>query len=445
MLKSHCMSGTKKKVSVFWFRRDLRDRDNHGLFKALKSGNAVLPIFIFDKNILEKLEDEDDARVTFIFDQINQINSAWGKAFNSSIQIFSDRPEKVFKELTHQYDIEAVYANEDYEPEALKRDQSIKEQLSKKSIEFFLFKDQVIFSPTECLKDDQTPYLVHTPYKKKWKKIFRKSMLSSYESQKLLKSLIKISPTKIKNLKSIGFIRSKLPMPTKSVSKSMLKNYKENRDFPALDGTSKLGVHLRFGTISVREVMKVALTHSSTWLDELIWREFFMAILFHFPKSVIQPFKPQYAGVKWRKSEVDFKKWCEGKTGYPIVDAGMRELVETGYMHNRVRMITASFLCKHLLLPWTWGERFFARHLLDFELSSNVGNWQWVAGCGVDAAPYFRVFNPTTQAKKFDPDGEYVKRWVLEFGSKDYVEPMVDHEFARRRALKIYKDGLEKK
>ena len=440
-------TGHPPELVVFWFRRDLREKDNRGLFEALKLSESleshVLPIFIFDPKILSLIENKADSRVTFIFKQLEEINLRL-KEFESSIQIYFDQPLKVFKELTQKYPIKNVITNEDYEPYALQRDTEVSDFLKSKNIAFKSYKDQVIFSPAECLKEDGTPYLIFTPYSKSWKKKLRAEMLEGFKSEKLLHRLLKVPPTQIKKLSDLGFETSQIEVPQAKIKKSTLSQYAEDRNFPVLkEGTTRIGVHLRFGTISIRHCVKAAQQHSEIWLNELIWREFFMMVLFHFPYSVDLPFKKKYSSIPWREDEADFAQWGAGMTGYPLVDAGMRELVATGFMHNRVRMVVASFLCKHLLLPWQWGERFFAEHLLDFELSSNVGNWQWCAGCGVDAAPYFRVFNPKAQAQKFDPEMKYILKWVPELKTSKYPEPMVDHEFARRRALKTYKENME--
>ncbi len=406
----------------------------------------VLPIFIFDPLILGRLENASDARVEFIFKKLQEINESLQEKQKASIQIFFDEPLKVFEKLLKEYEIQSVYTNEDYEPYALLRDGKVQAFLESKGKSLKRFKDQVIFGPDEVLKSDSTPYLVFTPFSKSWKKKLKSKDLDPHRSEDHLDHVYKQKPTSLQSLKDLSFHKSNISFPGKSLYKSRLKEYGETRNFPALEhGTSRIGLHLRFGTVSVRHCVQVARENSKDWLNELIWREFFMMILFHFPHSENEVFKSTYSKIPWREDQEDFRRWCEGKTGYPLVDAGMRELVQTGYMHNRVRMLVASFLCKHLLISWKWGERFFAKHLLDFELASNVGNWQWAAGTGVDAAPYFRIFNPSTQFKKFDPDEEYVTQWVPEWKSEKYVEPMVDHEFARRRALKAYKENMESK
>jgi deoxyribodipyrimidine photo-lyase len=430
-------------INIFWFRRDLRLHDNVGLYYALQQDPAVLPLFIFDKNILDKLSDPGDARVTFIQRQIEFMNKEL-KEFGSGIMALHDTPENVFKKLLKDYDIEGVYTNRDYEPYAIKRDAAIEKILMEHEIPMYTFKDQVIFEGTEILTDQKQPYKVFTPYKNKWLERFNSGKYDPvsyrFSSKKLYQKKWKI-PT----LKEMSFKESNIKIPDSDIDKSVVKKYDETRNFPAKKkGTTRIGIHLRFGTISIRETVALAAQANDAWLNELIWREFYMMILFNFPKVVDHAFKPAYDRIPWRNSEEDFKKWCDGKTGFPIVDAGMRELNNTGYMHNRVRMIVASFLTKHLLIDWRWGEAYFAEKLLDYELSSNNGGWQWAAGSGTDAQPYFRVFNPYSQADKFDPDNQYIKQWVPEFGTKDYPKPIVDHKFARQRAIDTYKEALNK-
>lgn len=430
-----------QKVNLFWFRRDLRLDDNAGLYHALKKGTPVLPIFIFDKNILDKLEDKKDARVEFIHQAILNLNEQL-KELGSSIKVFYSTPEKVFKDLTKEYAVQSVYTNHDYEPYADERDASIKDFLIKNKIEFKTYKDQCIFEKDEVTKDDGNPYTVFTPYSRKWKLKMNDFYVKPYPNKKYFKNFIQTSAFIIPTLKEIGFEKSELDFPSQTISKSIITNYKEQRDFPAIKGTSKLSVHLRFGTVSIRALTKQALLLNETWLNELIWRDFYMMILYHFPHAAKNSFKPQYDRIEWRNNESEFKAWCEGKTGFPIVDAGMRELNATGFMHNRVRMIVASFLVKDLLIDWRWGEAYFAQKLLDFDLSANNGGWQWAAGSGCDAAPYFRVFNPTEQTKKFDPKYEYIKKWVPEFNTDKYPKPIVDHSAARLRVLSVYKEAL---
>ncbi|MES2761652.1 MAG: deoxyribodipyrimidine photo-lyase [Bacteroidota bacterium] len=430
-----------QKINLFWFRRDLRLDDNAGLYYALKNGLPVLPIFIFDENILNKLEDKKDRRVEFIHDAVLDLNEQLTK-LGSSLKVFYSTPEKAFKELIKEYDVQTVYTNHDYEPYANERDFAILELLTKHKIVFKTYKDQCIFENDEVTKDDGKPYTIFTPYSRKWKQKLNDFYVKPYPNKKYFKNFFKTSPFKIPTLKEVGFEKTGLIIPSKTISKSVVTNYKEQRDFPAINGTSRLSVHLRFGTVSIRALAKQALLLNETWLNELIWRDFYMMILYHFPHAAKNSFKPQYDRVVWRNNEHEFKLWCEGRTGFPIVDAGMRELNTTGFMHNRVRMIVASFLVKDLLIDWRWGEAYFAQKLLDFDLSANNGGWQWAAGSGCDAAPYFRVFNPTEQIKKFDPKYEYIKKWLPEFNTSEYAKPIVDHAAARLRVLSVYKEAL---
>ena len=429
------------KITLFWFRRDLRLEDNAGLYYALKSDAPVLPIFIFDKNILNKLEDKKDKRVEFIHSALLNLNSQL-KDLDSSIKIFYSTPEKVFKELVKEYEIASVYTNHDYEPYANERDSLVLDFLKTKNIQLKTFKDQCIFEKNEVTKDDGKPYTVFTPYSRKWKLKLNDYYIKAYPNKKYFSNFYKIKTFEIPTLKEMGFEKTDVVIPSKTINKSIVTHYKEQRDFPAIKGTSHLSVHLRFGTVSIRALVKQALALNETWLNELIWRDFYMTILYHFPHSAKNSFKPQYDRIAWRNNENEFKAWCEGKTGFPIVDAGMRELNTTGFMHNRVRMIVASFLVKDLLIDWRWGEAYFAQKLLDFDLSANNGGWQWAAGSGCDSAPYFRVFNPTEQTKKFDPKYEYIKKWVPEFNMPDYIKPIVDHAAARLRVLAVYKEAL---
>jgi len=429
------------KFTVFWFRRDLRLEDNHALFKALSENKKVLPIFIFDKNILDKLN-KDDARVTFIHQQLYKINITLNKA-GSSLSIYHNTPLSVFKKITKEYSVKNVYINKDYEPYANNRDQEIKTFLNQQEIDLFTYKDHVIFEENEITKADGTPYKVYTPFSKKWIQRLDTKDTNAFPSEKNLKNLSLENKGSFLTLSEIGFTESKIIIPEHRANALLINQYEATRNYPAIEGTSKLGHHLRFGTISVRKAtLKALKSDNINFLKELIWREFFMNILWHFPHTITKAFKPKYDFITYRNNEIEFKKWCKGKTGYPLVDAGMRELNQTGFMHNRVRMLVGSFLCKHLLIDWRWGEAYFAEKLLDFELSSNIGNWQWIAGCGVDAAPYFRIFNPTTQVLKFDKKMEYIQKWVPEHQELTYPTPIVDHKFARERCLNTYKKAL---
>lgn len=435
----------KDKVTIFWFRRDLRLDDTIGLYQALNSDCPVLPIFIFDTKILESL-DKKDARVSFIHDQIQKLNTKLQTNYGGGIAQFKGTPQTVFKKLMETYKVHSVFTNHDYEPYAKERDRQVQELLAKENIAFKTFKDQVIFEKDEVVKNDGDPYVVYTPYMKKWKEHFNPSIhLVDYDTLPLLdKNVFKTNDLPKLSLEDIGFESSTIKVPEYDVSKDLIQDYGETRDYPALDhGTSHLGPHLRFGTVSVRKMVKKAIaSKQETFWNELIWREFFMQILWHFPHTVHEAFKPKYDRIQWRNKEEEFERWKVGQTGYALVDAGMRELNATGYMHNRVRMLVASFLCKHLLIDWRWGEAYFAEKLLDYEMASNVGNWQWAAGSGVDAAPYFRIFNPMTQIEKFDKEKRYINKWVPELQELTYPSPMVDHKMARERCLKVYKEAV---
>lgn len=426
------------KVSVFWFRRDLRLDDNQAFFHALKSGNAVLPIFIFDTDILDQL-DQKDARVSLIYATLKKIDAIL-KSNGSSIRVLYGIPRDVLKELAEKHEIESVYFNKDYEPYALSRDEEVTRLLQSYNIKVHSYKDQVIFEKDEILKNDGSPYTVFTPYKNKWLAKFKtEGETNYYKSKQLLQNCLS-EKFEFPNLESIGFTQS--AMAIKSYNLDDLSNYHKARDYPALGKTSHLSPYLRFGMVSIRKLVKIALESNAAFLNELIWREFFMQILYHFPHVVTQNFKSKYDAVDWRNNREEFSKWCAGMTGFPLVDAGIRELNHTGYMHNRVRMVVAGFHCKHLLIDWRWGEAYFAEKLIDYELAANNGNWQWAAGTGCDAAPYFRIFNPISQAKKFDKDEIYIKKWVPEVGTPEYPKPIVDHKSARERCLKVYRDAL---
>ncbi len=427
------------KVSVFWFRRDLRLEDNVGLYQALSSNDPVLPIFIFDKTILETLEDKTDRRVDYIHQALSEINLKL-KAYHSKLTTFYGEPLEVFKKLCQYYDVQSVFCNRDYEPQAIQRDTQIYQYFKDQNILFKAYKDQVVFDKNNVLKNDGTPYTVYTPYAKKWKELLKPSHYSSHHSD--FSNFFKQPFNVIHSLNDIGFKKTGFVFKTPTLEASLIDQYDKYRDFPALEHTTELGTALRFGTISIRKCVAFALEYNQTWLNELIWREFFMQILYHFPKVVRQSFKPVYDNIKWRNNEEDFRLWCEGKTGYPMVDAGMQQLNQTGFMHNRVRMVTASFLCKHLLIDWRWGEAYFAQKLNDYDLAANNGNWQWAAGSGCDAAPYFRVFNPTLQMEKFDKDLVYINKWIPEFAANKYPKPMVEHSFARERAIRVYREGV---
>ncbi|MBU2946829.1 cryptochrome/photolyase family protein [Zobellia uliginosa] len=432
------------KISIFWFRRDLRLDDNIGFLEALKGDYPVMPIFIFDTEILEKLP-KDDARVTFIFETLQKMRDTLQNENSSSIALHHGKTTSIFKSLIEKYNIDSVYTNHDYEPYAKERDKEIHKLLKENDISFQTYKDQVIFEKDDILKGDGDPYIVYTPYKNKWKEHFKpeKHLTIHYTSQHM-DNLVKNSRLPNLSLSDMGFKTSSIKIPDYTVTPTLIDNYEDTRNYPGIEnGTSHLGPHLRFGTVSVRKMMKKAIAEKNeVFWSELIWREFFMQILWHFPRTVNEAFKKKYDRISWRNNEEEFEKWKNGETGYKLVDAGMRELNETGYMHNRVRMLVASFLCKHLLIDWRWGETYFAEKLLDYEMSSNVGNWQWAAGSGVDAAPYFRIFNPMTQVDKFDKEHKYISKWVPEYNKDTYAPKMVDHKEARERCLSTYKEAL---
>ena len=431
----------KKRIAVFWHRRDLRVHDNAGLYKALRSGFEVKSIFIFDKNILDKLP-KNDQRVYFIHQELERLKKEY-KQFGSDLQVFYGTPMEIWGKIIQEQPIAQVYSNRDYEPYALERDREIYDFLKKHDLEFVGAKDHVIFEKHEVVKNDGLPYTVFTPYARKWKEKLNEFYCKTYPNQKYFNQLLQYSADAIPSLADMGFMDEHFQeFPSRDLSALSIDRYKETRDIPSIQGTSRLSLHLRFGTISIRELAKIALQKNESYLNELIWRDFYQMIIFHFPHSVHNSFKKQYDKIQWENDEAQFKAWSQGKTGYPIVDAGMRELNQTGFMHNRVRMITASFLTKHLLIDWRWGEAYFAEKLLDFELASNVGGWQWAASSGCDAAPYFRVFNPELQTEKFDKDKRYIKKWVPEFGTSAYPKPIVDHKFARERVLARFKEAL---
>lgn len=429
-------------VNIFWFRRDLRVDDNHGLFQALNAGLPVVPVFIFDPAILAQFPDTNDARLTFIHRCLADLDREFRK-FNSSLQVYVSSPEVVFGRLASKYSIQSVFANTDYEPTAIIRDRKVAQILHNKGIGFYSFKDQVIFHQNEIVKSDGSAYTVFTSYSKKWREKLATHPVPVYESEKHLYGLKHLSSDYFPELAEIGYQVQDRSFPEKIFDQPLIENYAQTRDFPAENGTSRLGIHLRFGTVSIRKLTKFALAHSEVFLNELIWRNFYVDILWHFPHVVEKSFKPAYDFIEWQNDEAEFERWCAGQTGYPLVDAGMRELNETGYMHNRVRMVVASFLTKHLLIDWRCGEAYFASKLLDYELASNNGGWQWASGSGCDAAPYFRVFSPELQAKKFDHDFKYIRKWVPEYGTSAYPKPMVDHAFARNRAIETYQKALK--
>jgi deoxyribodipyrimidine photo-lyase len=435
---------SKQEISIFWFRRDLRIEDNAGLYHSLKNNERVLPLFIFDTDILEQLENKKDKRVEFIHLALLELQKTISES-GSSLLILKGNTLEIFTDLIKRYTVKNIYTNTDYEPSAIERDLKIESLAKKNDIAFYSFKDQVIFEKGEILKDDGLPYTIFTPFMRKWKAKLNSYYLKPYPTKKYISKFFKTNIISIPTLKEIGFIETGITFSVPAVNEKVISGYHETRNFPATEGTSRLSVHLRFGTISIRQLASKAQSLNDQWLNELIWREFYMVILFHFPHVVTRSFKKQYDNIKWLNNEEQFERWCKGETGYPIVDAGMRELNATGFMHNRVRMITASFLVKHLLIDWRWGEAYFAEKLMDYDLSANNGGWQWAASSGCDAAPYFRVFSPDAQTLRFDSKFEYIRKWVPEFEELTYPKPIVDHKFARERVLATFKKALEKK
>lgn len=429
---------SKPKVTVFWFRRDLRLHDNHGLYQALSGQYPVLPVFVFDREILSAISDPYDKRMDFIHQTLEKMNRDLQKVGASIMEIHA-RPVDAFKQICAGFDVQNVFANHDYEPYARKRDELVGDFLKVNGIPFFTLKDQVIFEKSEIMKNDGRPYQVYTPYVRSWKKKLQESELPHYPSEQFLHKFLKMPPQDLPKLKDPGFSDWAPAIPPEVPDIKKITSYHATRDFPGSDGTLRTGIHLRFGTASIRQMVRLGQQWNVQWLNQLIWREFFIMILYHYPQVVTENFNKKYDRFRWRNDEGEFHRWCRGETGYLLVDAGMRELLETGYMHNRVRMVAAGFLTKHLLIDWRWGEAWFAEKLLDYELASNNGNWQWVAGSGCDAAPYFRIFNPVIQAEKFDPERQYIGKWL----KKDDISnsrPMIDHAFARKRAIAAYKE-----
>ncbi|MEJ7560279.1 MAG: deoxyribodipyrimidine photo-lyase [Pedobacter sp.] len=431
----------KQEISICWLRRDLRLSDNAALYHALKGSDPVLLLFIFDKTILDKLSAEDDARVTFIYQTITNLNQELSK-YGSSILVTYGTPEQAWQEVLANYNVKHVFANHDYEPYARERDGSLAEFLASESIPFSTFKDQVIFEKEEIVKSDGKPYTVFTPYFRQWEKMLNDFFIRAYPVEKYTKNLLQTEHLTSPSLAQMGFVESTQTFPTMNFE-TALDGYELKRDFPGEEATSRIGLHLRFGTVSIRKaVTEAKVQKANKWLSELVWREFYMMILWHFPHTSKSSFKPAYDKIRWRNDENEFAAWCKGETGYPLVDAGMRQMNEIGFMHNRVRMVTASFLTKHLLIDWRWGEVYFAEKLLDYDMASNIGGWQWACGCGNDAAPYFRVFNPELQTKRFDPKLTYINKWLPEFKQQNHVKPIVEHAFARERVLRVFKEAL---
>ncbi|OHX68326.1 cryptochrome/photolyase family protein [Flammeovirga pacifica] len=430
------------KITIVWLRRDLRLFDQTALSAALKTSQNVLPLFIFDKHILEDLSDRSDARVTFIHQQLNHIKEQL-EEYGSSLLTYYDTPENAWKEITEKYEIEAVHTNHDYEPYAIQRDKNIETFLDQKNIRFITHKDQCIFEKNDITKDDGKPYVVYTPFSRKWKaRLLNEPEAIEVRNCTLYDHYFQTSPLSMLSLEDMNFKQSSLSIPSLDIDTDIIRKYDEQRDYPAIQGTTHLGLHLRFGTVSVRELVRQYQSLNEVFLNQIIWRDFYMTILYHFPHVVSDNYNRKYDKVPWENNETHFEAWKRGETGYPIVDAAMKELNTTGYMHNRARMIVASFLCKHLLIDWRWGEAYFAEKLLDYDLSANNGSWQWAAGTGTDAQPYFRVFNPEAQMKKFDKSLEYVKKWIPNYDPANYIDPIVDHKEARLKAIETYKKAL---
>ena len=440
-------------MNVFWHRRDLRLSDNAGLYHALKAGGPVLPIFIFDRDILDNLPSREDARVEFIHRAVTELAERY-RAYGSDLRVFHGYPTEVWRHIRDTLQPEAVYTNRDYEPYARRRDAAVADILAEHDIPFHDFKDHVVFESDEVQKKAGGPYTVYTPYMRTWLRVLdsrtesaagktQSFYLKAYPTERYAGNLHQDAPSPLVSLSDLGFLPTDIDIPSPRDERELLSRYGDTRDYPAVQGTTRWGPHLRHGTVSVRERARRARETSDTLLGELIWRDFYSNILQSFPHVVEGSYRKEYDRIPWINDEEQFRLWCEGRTGVPIVDAGMRELNATGFMHNRVRMIVASYLTKHLLIDWRLGEAYFAGKLLCYELASNNGGWQWAAGGGVDAQPYFRIFNVDSQQRKFDKEYRYVKRWVPEFGTESYPqEPIVPHKFGGDRALRVYKEAL---
>jgi|SRR6476661_159510 len=429
------------KICLFWHRRDLRIHDNAGLAAALDSGLPVLPLFIYDSDILTQLPDKADARLTFIYDQVERLATETETAGGTFLARYG-RPAEVLAQLADELDIAAVHTNEDYEPYARQRDGEVGEMLAQRGIAFYLYKDQVVFAKDDIMTKSGTVPKVFGAYHKAYLERLTDELLLPYGSQDAFRAenlhrLTKAQAGTRPTLEELGFERREQYSPTVELpAEDVVRNYHRTRDTPALtNGTTRLSVQLRFGTVSVRQAMRQARALNPKLLAEIIWRDFFMMLLWHFPGTATEAYDPKMRAIPYRNNEDEFRAWCEGHTGYPLVDAGMRELNATGYLPNRVRMTVAGFLVKHLFIDWRWGERYFADKLLDYELAINVGNWQWMAGTGAVAAPWFRVYSPQNQLEQVDPELKYVKSWVPELGTAGYPAPIVEHKFARDRAV----------
>lgn len=466
--------------SLVWFRRDLRDFDHAALYHALKTSSQVFCIFVFDTEILDLLVNKQDRRVEFIWESVKELKAAL-QANGGDLIVIHGKARELIPMYALQANIHAVFSNRDYEPSAVVRDAEVAAKLAQNNIEFHSFKDQVLFEKDEVLSLSNKPYSVFTPYKNAHLKKLDDFYLKPYPVDSYIHNYAKVAPSNLINLESMGFVRTNLAdmrLPTGMSGGAQLfadfeermHQYKDARNFPAVKGVSYLSVHLRFGTVSVRHLARQARNHanagSQTWLSELIWRDFYFQILHHHPQVAAgKAYKAEFENLPFPNDIALFKAWCEGKTGYPLIDAAMRQINSTGFMHNRLRMVVASFLVKDLLIDWRWGERYFAEHLIDFDLSANNGGWQWAASTGCDAQPWFRIFNPITQSEKFDPAGEFIRKYVPELANcsdkeihspwqmsslmqqlcnvvigKDYPTPIVDHATQRVLALDLYKN-----
>lgn len=465
-------------TALMWFRRDLRLHDNTAFSRALTDCDRVYCTFIFDREILDKIENRNDRRVTFIHQCIHDMQKKLKKKGASIIVRIANAREEI-PILARELKVDRVYANHDYEPCRIERDIAVRKALAGDGRELLTFKDHIVFEKNEIVNQSGLPFKVYTPYNKAWRAELRDEHISEMPCKRHFKKLAG-PPSGVNShawsFDDIGFAESRnLWKGGTREARTMfdefltrIAEYRENRNFPTTQGVSRLSVHLRFGTVSIRELIREAMqidgVGAKTWIDELIWREFYNMILHHFPHSQSRAFQSIYDDLPWRRDKRQFAAWCEGRTGYPIVDAAMRELNTTGYMHNRARMIVASFLTKDLFIDWRWGERYFARQLLDYDLSQNLGGWQWSASIGTDAQPYFRVFNPILQSKRFDPEGDYIRKFIPELSKyptseihapwelpslsqaqcgcmigKDYPEPIVQHDEARKEVVSIFK------
>ncbi len=470
------------KSILFWFRRDLRTNDNAGLYHALKAGKRVYCTFIFDREILDHLPSKADRRVEFIWESVRELADTLNRHGGALIVRYARASDEI-PALAQELKVDAVFTNEDYEPAAIARDKKVAAALHANGITFEQFKDTVIFEKDEVLTQAAKPFSVFTPYKNAWLKKLTDFYLKPYPTERYVGNLAKSAAAPaIPTLADMGFTSTNIKsLVTCGVTGAALlrddfidrmADYRVARDFPSVKGVSYLSVHNRFGTISIRELATIAHAETikrknegaETWLSELIWRDFYFQILWHTPHAATSAYKREYDALTWENDKTLFQAWCEARTGYPIIDAAMRQLNQSGYMHNRLRMIVASFLTKDLLIDWRWGEKYFADHLNDFDLSANNGGWQWAASTGCDAQPYFRIFNPITQSERFDPQGKFIRKYLPELKNipdkfihapwtlppidataknfligRDYPQPIVDHAVQRDKALAMYK------